>query len=34
MTPLVEFPERVKHYAPYFADLFSEEAFVEFDWYK
>ncbi|MCB0230494.1 MAG: hypothetical protein KDH90_15460 [Anaerolineae bacterium] len=33
MTPLVEFPELVKHYAPYFADLFSEEAFVEFERY-
>jgi len=33
MTPLVEFPELVKHYAHYFADLFSEEAFVEFERY-
>lgn len=33
MTPLVEFPELVKHYAPYFVDLFSEEAFVEFERY-
>lgn len=33
MTPLVEFPELVKHYAPYFADIFSEEAFVEFERY-
>ena len=33
MIPLVEFPELVQHYAPYFADLFSEDAFVEFERY-
>jgi hypothetical protein len=33
MIPLVEIPELVQHYAPYFADLFSEEAFVEFERY-
>lgn len=33
MMPLVEFPELVKHYASYFAGLFSEEAFVEFERY-
>lgn len=33
MIPLVEFPELVKHYAPYFAEVFSAEAFVEFERY-
>jgi hypothetical protein len=33
MRPLVEFPELVQHYAPYFADVFSDEAFVEFERY-
>ncbi len=33
MIPLVEIPELVKHYAPYFTDVFSEEAFVEFQRY-
>ena len=31
--PLVEFPEIVQHYAPFFASTFSEEAFVEFKRY-
>ena len=30
MYPLVEFPELVQHDAPYFADVFSAEAFIEF----
>lgn len=30
---MVEFPELVQHYAPYFADVFSEAAFVEFQRY-
>lgn len=30
MLPLVEFPELVHHYAPFFEDVFSEQAFVEF----
>lgn len=33
MLPLVEFPELVEHYAPYFEDVFSEAAFVEFQRY-
>lgn len=33
MLPLVEFPELVQHYAPFFADVFSVEAFVEFERY-
>jgi len=33
MIPLVEFPELVKQYAPYFAEVFSAEAFVEFERY-
>lgn len=33
MIPLVEIPELVKHYAPYFVDIFSEEAFIEFQRY-
>ncbi len=33
MIPLVEFPEIVEHYAPYFAGVFSEEAFIEFKRY-
>ncbi len=33
MFPLVEFPELVQHYAPYFQDVFSAEAFVEFQRY-
>jgi hypothetical protein len=33
MFPLVEFPELVQHYAPYFRDVFSAEAFIEFERY-
>lgn len=33
MLPLVEFPELVQHYAPFFEDVFSEQAFVEFQRY-
>ena len=33
MLPLVEFPELVQHYAPYFQDVFSAEAFIEFQRY-
>lgn len=33
MFPLVEFPELVRHYAPFFKDVFSAEAFVEFERY-
>ena len=33
MFPLVEFPELVQHYAPYFEDVFSPEAFIEFERY-
>jgi hypothetical protein len=33
MFPLVEFPELVQHYAPYFEKVFSPEAFVEFERY-
>ncbi len=33
MIPLVEFPELVQHYAPYFQQVFSPEAFVEFERY-
>ena len=33
MLPLVEFPELVQHYAPYFAEIFSAEAFIEFERY-
>ena len=33
MFPLVEYPEVVQHYAPYFKDVFSAEAFVEFKRY-
>ena len=33
MFPLVEFPELVQHYAPYFKDVFSAEAFIEFQRY-
>ncbi len=33
MLPLVEFPELVQHYAPFFADAFSAEAFIEFERY-
>ena len=33
MFPLVEFPELVQHYAPYFEAVFSSAAFVEFERY-
>jgi hypothetical protein len=33
MFPLIEFPELVRHYAPFFEGVFSAEAFVEFQRY-
>ncbi len=33
MVPLVEFPELVQHYAPFFQEVFSPEAFIEFERY-
>lgn len=33
MYPLVEFPELVKHYAYFFEEVFSAEAFIEFERY-
>ena len=33
MIPLVAFPEVVERYAPFFADVFSAEAFIEFKRY-
>src|SRR4030042_404546 len=33
MFPLVGFPELVRHYAPFFADVFSAAAFIEFERY-
>jgi hypothetical protein len=33
MFPLVEFPEIVQHYAPFFESVFSADAFVEFKRY-
>jgi len=33
MIPIVEFPEIVEHYAPFFEPVFSEEAFVQFKRY-
>lgn len=33
MFPLVEFPEIVQHYAPFFEGIFSAEAFIEFKRY-
>jgi hypothetical protein len=33
MFPLVEFPELVRHYAPFFKDVFSATAFIEFERY-
>jgi hypothetical protein len=33
MYPLVEYPELVQHYAPFFEGVFSAEAFVEFKRY-
>jgi hypothetical protein len=33
MMPLVEIPEIVRHYAPFFASVFSPEAFIQFQRY-
>jgi hypothetical protein len=33
MVPLVAFPEIVEHYAPYFAEVFSAEALIQFKRY-
>jgi len=33
MLPLVEFPELVQHYAPFFVDVFSADALIEFERY-
>jgi hypothetical protein len=33
MFPLVEIPELVQHYAPFFASVFSEKAFIQFQRY-
>jgi hypothetical protein len=33
MFPLVEIPELVQHYAPFFASVFSEKAFMQFQRY-
>jgi hypothetical protein len=33
MVPLIEFPELVRHYVPYFAEVFSAEAFIQFERY-
>jgi hypothetical protein len=33
MFPLVEFPKLVQHYAPCFDDVFSDDAFIEFQRY-
>lgn len=33
MFPLVEFPELVQHYAPFFQQVFSAEAFIQFERY-
>jgi hypothetical protein len=33
MFPLVEFPELVQHYAPFFTDVFSADALIEFERY-
>jgi hypothetical protein len=33
MLPLVEFPELVQHYAPFFQEVFSAEALIEFERY-
>jgi hypothetical protein len=33
MFPLVELPEIVRHYAPWFASVFSPEAFAQFQRY-
>jgi hypothetical protein len=33
MYPLAEFPELVQHYAPFFEEVFSAQAFIEFERY-
>ena len=33
MIPMVTYPEVVEHYAPYYADVFSADAWVEFKRY-
>ena len=33
MLPLVEFPELVQHYTPFFKNVFSPEALIEFERY-
>lgn len=33
MLPLVEIPEVVRHYAPWFVSVFSPEAFAQFQRY-
>ena len=33
MFPLVEIPEFVRHYAPFFKDVFSAVVFIEFERY-
>jgi DDE superfamily endonuclease len=33
MVPLLEFPELVQHYAPFFKTVFSPDAFIEFERY-
>jgi site-specific DNA recombinase len=33
MLPLVEFPDLVRHYAPFFREVFSAEALIEFERY-
>jgi hypothetical protein len=33
MVPLVEFPELVQQYAPFFKDVFSPQALIEFERY-
>lgn len=33
MFPLVEFPELIRHYAPFFDEVFSDPAFIEFQRY-
>lgn len=33
MLPIVEFPEIVEHFAPYYESVFSEEAFIQFKRY-
>ncbi len=33
MFPLVEFPELVQHYSPFSEEVFSAQAFIEFERY-